>query len=91
MDNYNAFGDKDMATDLLNSEKAMTGKYNTALCESATASVRQTLASILNNEHVLQEELFDTINQKGWYPVPKAEDTKLNEAKTKFENTRATM
>lgn len=91
MENCNTFGDKDMATDLLNSEKAMTGKYNTALCESATDAVRQTLSSILNNEHVIQEDLFDAINAKGWYPAPKAEQTKLDDAKTKFQNTRASM
>jgi len=87
----NCFDDKCMATDLLNSEKMMTSQYNTALCESATGEVRGCLSGILDDEHRIQQEIFDVMSSKGWYPTPKAEETKLNEARVKFENTKANM
>ncbi len=87
----NNFGDKAMAQDLLNSEKMLTGNYNTALCESATAEVRHCLSGILESVHKIQESVYDDMNARGWYPAPKAGDQKLTEARNKFENTRSTM
>lgn len=87
----NCFDDKAMAQDILNSEKALTGNYNTFICESATPEVRSALCDILNDVHRMQDELFVEMNAKGWYPTPKAEDTKVSEAKTKFENEKSTM
>ena len=87
----NNFGDKAMAQDLLNSEKMLTANYNTALCESATAEVRHCLSGILESVLKIQESVYDDMNARGWYPAPKAEDQKISEARTKFENTRATM
>ncbi len=89
--NTSCFDDKAIAMDLLNSQKAMTGNYNNFLCESATPEVKSALSDILSDEHRIQEELFVEMNAKGWYPTPKAEDTKLSEAKTKFENAKLSM
>ena len=86
-----SFDDKAMAEDLLISQKALTGNYNTFLCESATPEVISALSDILNDEHRIQNELFTKMSAKGWYPTPKAEDTKISEARTKFENEKLSM
>ena len=78
------FDEKARLMDLLNSEKQMTGIYNTALCESETASVRNCLSSILTEEHNMQNELFMQMKSRGWYPTETAEQTKLEQAKQKF-------
>ena len=78
------FGDQQKLTDLLSSQKFITGVYNTYCCEAATPSIRSTLASVLQEEHRIQEALFDEMNSRGWYPVTRAEDTKLAGAKQKF-------
>ena len=70
--------------DLLNSEKFLAGVYNESLLESATPEVSGCLMGILEDEHRIQSELFNTMNQKGFYPVKKAEETKLNAAKQQF-------
>ncbi len=86
-----SFDDKAMAMDLLNSQKALSGDYNTFLSESATGEVKNCLLQILKEEHEIQDEIFGEMSTRGWYPTPKAEDTKINEAKTKFENMSASM
>ena len=78
------FDEKARLMDLLNSEKQMTGIYNTSLCESETASVRSCFSSILTEEHNMQNELFMQMKSRGWYPTEPAEQTKLEEAKQKF-------
>lgn len=76
--------DKEQISDLLTSQKHMTCTYNTYCNESATPELRSCLLSILRDEHTIAEELFNTMNTKGWYPVEKAEEQKLNMAKSQF-------
>ena len=81
------FDDKCMLNDLLNSEKHLTGIYNANLCESATTSVQNCLSSILNDTHTIQKQVFNEMSTRGWYPVEKAEDTKLNQTKQKYSQS----
>lgn len=78
------FDEQARLMDMINSEKQMTSIYNTALCESETASVRNCLSSILGEEHSMQNELFMQMKSRGWYPTETAEQTKVDEAKQKF-------
>lgn len=80
----NGMNDKEVLTDLLSSQKFVTGAYNTFCCEAAEPTVRNCLLSVLEDEHRIQAELFNTMNQKGFYTVKKAEETKLNAAKQQF-------
>ena len=70
--------------DLLNTQKFLTGAYNSYYCESATTAVKNCLSSILADEHRIQEEIFNEMNSRGYYPLEKAEDNKINAAKQKF-------
>ena len=71
-------------TDLLSTQKFLTGAYNSYYCEAATGAVKNCLASILQDEHRIQEEIFNEMNNRGWYPLEKAEEAKLNSARQKF-------
>ncbi|MBQ9784074.1 MAG: spore coat protein [Clostridia bacterium] len=82
--------DKEMMTDLLSTEKFMTGVYNTYCCEAATPALRSCLMSLMQDTHRMQEETFDDMSARGWYQLEKAEDTKLNQEKQKF-NKMATV
>ncbi len=75
---------KEVMTDLLTSEKYLSGMYNTCCNETATVSLRSTLMSILEDEHRIGEEIFNEMNTRGWYPVEKAEENKINSARMKF-------
>ena len=71
-------------TDLLSGQKFITGAYNTFCCEAAEPTVKSCLMSILEEEHQIQTELFQTMSQKGYYTVKKAEEKKLSEARAQF-------
>ena len=81
--NY-TYTDKEQITDLLMSEKYLTACYNGYLLEAATPEVIGCLKELLNNTHATQEQLFGEMNSRGWYPVTKAEDQKLNQTKMKY-------
>lgn len=76
--------EQDKLTDALSSQKMITGMYNTYCSESATASVKRCLFSILEDEHRIQSEVFNEMNTRGYYPVEKAEENKLSSTKQKF-------
>ena len=78
------FSDKDRLTDALNAQKYAAGHYNEFACESATPDVRACVMNILCEEHPIQEELFDEMNSRGWYPTEAADDNKLQTAKDQF-------
>ncbi len=81
MQNYT---DKEVLADGLCSQKGATGLYDKAANECVHPEVRKTIRSILEQEHNLQEDVFDMMHQKGFYPTPAAEDNKVQSAKQKF-------
>ena len=78
------FGEKEYAEDLLCTEKHLAGQYNTFLAECATPAMVQCLGELLTDTHAMQQGLFQEMNSRGWYPVTKAEEQKITEAKQKF-------
>ena len=83
----NTFGEKEYATDLLAGEKYLAAQYNAFLAECATPEMVQCLSELLSDTHSMQQGLFQEMNSRGWYPVSKAEDQKLQQAKQKFACT----
>lgn len=79
--------EKEIMTDLLCSQKFVTSLYNTFCNEAATPAVRSCLSSILQDEHRVQEEIFNEMSAKGYYKPEMAEETKLSAEKQKFAQT----
>lgn len=84
MENMKKMTEKELMTDLLSSEKFLTGVYNTYCCEAATSTVKSALMSLLQDVHRMQEEIFGEMSKRGWYQLEKAEEQKLNSEKQKF-------
>ena len=84
MQNNCTFADKEMMHDCLDTEKFLIGMYQTALTESATPEMIQTLTDLLADAFRMQQQLFREMNSRGWYPVTKAEEQKIAQAKQKF-------
>ena len=82
--NSNPFDDEARMTDLLNSQKHITGVYNSYLCETETEAVKKCLSGILMDEHRIQNEIFDKMQKNGWYQTEKAEEAKLMETRMKY-------
>ncbi len=82
--------DKELMDDVLASEKAMTGSYNTFTNECSTARVRDEFLNILNDAHQIQASVFDEMKKRGWYPTPAAEQNRIAQARQKFQNEKPT-
>lgn len=78
------FSEKDVLTDALISEKRATDQYNYYANECVHSSVRDTIIDCLSKEHAIQEEVFNMMHERGYYPTPMAEDKKILEAQQKF-------
>lgn len=85
------YDDKQMLTDVLTHQKFMTSNYNSYLNESATETVRATFTRLLGEEHDIQFEVWKEMNNRGFYPTTKAEQTKVDAAKGQFEQVYACM
>ena len=79
-----SMNEKQMMTDLLCSQKLVTSVYNTYCNEASTPAMRSCLSSILQDEHRIQEEIFNEMSAKGYYKVEMAEETKLSTERQKF-------
>lgn len=82
------FQERDLFDDMLSSQKHITDGYNTFANECSTANVRDEFMRMLNEEHAIQAEVFDEMKKQGWYTTPAAEQDKIQQAKTKFENAK---
>lgn len=78
--------DKERITDALTSQKYVTSTYNTFVNETATPELTNVLLTILNEEHRIQHEVFEEMSTRGWYPLEKAEEQKVEQEKQKFSS-----
>ena len=62
------FEEKEMLEDVLSAQKAITGEYNTFTNECSTPGVRDSFLSLLDEEHLIQADVFDEMHKRGWYP-----------------------
>ncbi|MBP0979672.1 MAG: spore coat protein [Oscillospiraceae bacterium] len=85
--NSNCFGEKEMLTDALSSQKFATENYNTFANECSNPAVKNEFMNILNEEHQIQFEVFSEMQKRGWYAVQQAEQQKVSQAKQKYKNS----
>lgn len=76
--------EQEIMTDLLATEKHITSAYNTFITETTCSNLRQNLKNILNEEHSIHENIYNTMNQKGWYTPTDAPSQDVQKAKDKF-------
>lgn len=80
--------DQERVTDLILTEKKMTGNYDTFASECTNLKLRDEFLRILQEEHQIQTELFQKAQAKGWYQVPPAAASKVQETLTKFQSQK---
>lgn len=85
----NAITEKDMMYDVLSSQKFITDTYNTFTNECSSANTRDEFMKILQEEHQIQADVFDTLKQRGWYQAPAAEQQKVQQAKQKYQSAQS--
>ncbi len=86
MGSGSVFQDKDMITDALSSQKFITDGYNSYSNECEHPQLRDAMMSLLEAEHQIQYDLFNEMKQRGWYQTEAADQAKVQQTKTKFQN-----
>ncbi len=80
------FGDREMLSDALASQKLLTDNYNVFANECASPALMSEFMNILGEEHQIQHELFDTMQKRGWYQVEQADSNKISQCRNKFSS-----
>ena len=78
------YTDKEVLADGLSAQKSATALFNMSANECAHADIRGTVLKILQEEHLIQADVFEMMHQRGFYETPAAEDKKVQEEKQKF-------
>lgn len=78
-------GDKEKMEDLLMSVKGVCDLYLHGTIESNTSDVHRAFDDALSESLKMQSEIYQKMEQKGWYPTEKAEQKKIQQVKQKFE------
>lgn len=80
--------DQERMTDMLLSEKKMSGNYDTFASECVNVQLRDQFLQILGQGHQTQTDLFQVAQAKGWYQVEAAPDTKISTAYQTFSSQK---
>lgn len=76
--------DKNLMENILLLEKGVCDLYMHGTIESSTDNVHQAFNAALNNALCMQDEIYDKMAAKGWYPVQQVEQNKINTVRQKF-------
>lgn len=76
--------DKNLMENILLLEKGVCDLFMHGTIESSTDRVHQTFSTALNDALRMQDDIYDKMAAKGWYPTEQVEQTKINTVKQKF-------
>ncbi len=82
--------DQERMTDFLCSEKKMSANYDTFASECVNVALRDEFLKIFQKSHLTQTDLFQMAQNKGWYQVEQAPESKVSQAYTRFSNQQPT-
>lgn len=81
----NQFKEKEILGDALAAQKSATNLFNTFSNECVHEGLRSTMLDILRDEHTMQQDVFSSMHERGYYPTPDAEQKKIDETKQRYE------
>lgn len=76
--------EKEVLNDLLMTEKQITSALNTFITEATCSNLRQNLKTIQQDEYSIHENIYNAMNQKGWYTPSDAPTQEVQKVKTQF-------
>lgn len=76
--------DKEIMEGLLLTTKGACGLYVNGSMESGTKNVNSAFDAALNESLHMQENLYEKMAEKGWYPTQPAEPQKIAQLRQKF-------
>ena len=76
--------DKNVMEDILLLEKGVCDLFMHGAIESATPDVHQAFSTALDDALCMQDDLYQKMAAKGWYPTEQAPQNQVNSVKQKF-------
>lgn len=80
--------DQERITDMILSEKKMSTNYSTFASECTDDQLRDEYLKLLQKSHMTQTALFKAGQDKGWYKVEPAPQSKISETYNKFNSEK---
>lgn len=77
-------GDKEYMQDILFTAKTLTNLYHNATQEAATEQLYNQFKTNMNDSICMQHDIFNAMQQKGWYPMQQAQQQQIEQVKTKY-------
>lgn len=81
--------DKNIMEGILLLEKGVCDLYMHGTIESSTKNVHTAFKSALEDSLTMQDNIYNQMQEKGWYATDKADQTKIIGLKNKFETQTA--
>ncbi len=76
--------DKCIMENLLLTTKGVCDLYLHGTIESSTANVHQTFDQALQDSLDIQDDIYQKMSDKGWYPTSQAKEQEILKVKNKF-------
>ena len=80
--------EQDLMEDLLTSEKYLIGSYSTFIPEAVCPQLKHVLTDNFNGCVLNQPEIFDKMNQLGWYAAKDAPKPEVEAARQKYQQMK---
>jgi len=76
--------DKLIMDNILSATKGACDLMMHGAIESSTTNVHATFTQCFNDTLCMQNQIYDKMAQKGWYPMEQVEQQKINATKQKY-------
>ena len=81
--------DRTIMDNILTSTKGMCDLLMHGVIESSTPNVHAQMKTALNDYLCMQNDIYQKMSEKGWYPMQQADQQQINAAKQKFTNQQS--
>ncbi|MPN41072.1 hypothetical protein SDC9_188612 [bioreactor metagenome] len=82
------FSDQDVLQLALNDTKMMASSLNTYILEASDDQLRRDYMTVLGDVYSQQKQIFDVMQQKGYYNVQSASPQSISQVKNKFNGSQ---
>lgn len=79
------FNDKELLNVLLNQHKLQASSLNNLILESSSQQLRQDCINLLQDVYNHQKQIFDAMQQQGWYQVQQASQQEISRAQQQLQ------
>ena len=86
-----ALTDQELAFDLLYQEKALMANISSEVVEGSQSGLRNVMNDMFMQMGQDQLQIFQAMNNQGWYPLKPAQPQDIQTAKQKYEQMRQTL